>query len=171
MAFLSTPRIVWKVILFSIKAYAQWFVGSYPQGWSRCDPTGDKMFAIYVSRSKDRVDTCVIAWSHCGGDLFQKLWLDRPIAFINTFKKSAGFYERQDYFFNTAHFSGEKHRSWPKYSHFYKVEVGLKEWLFVWLKEIVECINELKSYCFGKSVINWLSGSLLPGTTGTCNRV
>jgi len=28
------------------------------------------MFAIYVSRSKDRVVTCVIAWSHCGGDLF-----------------------------------------------------------------------------------------------------
>jgi len=83
------------------------------------------MFAIYVSRSKDRVDTCVIAWSHCGRDLFQKLWLDRPIAFINTFKKSAGFYERQDYFFKTAHFTGEKHRRWPKYSHFYKEEVGL----------------------------------------------
>ena len=60
-------------------------------GWSRCDPAGDKMFAIYVFWSNDRVVTCVIAWSHCGGDLFQKLWLDLPIALIMTFEKIRAF--------------------------------------------------------------------------------
>ena len=39
---------------FTIRAYAQRFRGSYPQGWSRCDRVGDKLSRTITLWSYDR---------------------------------------------------------------------------------------------------------------------